>query len=430
MEQASGAAAKALERALAERAELRSPKVLLRAALMAALGTLAFILAVMAIRLGSRRLLSVLTRVEERAVGRLALRGFSPLERALLALHGVVRLSRWALLALATYLWLVFVLTRFPYTRAWGEQLGERAAGFLHACARAVVANIPNVLIVIIVVVATRFLVRIVRAFFEAVREGKVAAGLFDSETARPTANIISVLLWMLALIMAYPYLPGSSSEAFKGVSIFAGIVVSLGSANVFAQVTAGLTLMYSRAFRHGDFIKVGDIEGTVVSVGYLSTKIRTGRQEEVNIPNTVILGTSVKNYSRTGAGKVLFHTSVTIGYSAPWRAVHKLLLDAARQTKGVAAEPPPRVFQVELSDFYVVYELLSFLEAEAPRRPTLSALHENIQDSFNRAGIQIMSPHYEGDPAGKVWVPPDQWEMRMPKRDLPPRPDDQQTEE
>jgi small-conductance mechanosensitive channel len=205
--------------------------------------------------------------------------------------------------------------------------------------------------------------------------------------------------------------LPGSSSEAFKGVSVFLGLMVTLGSSGVMGHMMSGLVLVYSRSLRAGDVVRVNDIEGMVSEVGVLSVKVINSRKEEYTIPNAVIVGTTVKNYTRLSreVGPVLT-TGVTIGYDAPWRVVYEMLLAAADRTAGVRKHPAPLVFQPELSDFYVVYQLTVRLEPGSDRLGVLTELHQNIQDAFNERGVQIMSPHFEGQPGERVWVPKSKW--------------------
>jgi len=212
---------------------------------------------------------------------------------------------------------------------------------------------------------------------------------------------------------MAYPYIPGAQTDAFKGLSVLLGLMVSVGASGIIGQAASGLILMYTRTFRPGEYVRINDSEGTVVGLGLFTTRIRTGLGEELTVPNSMVLGTVTRNYSRTvtGAGFVL-DTAVTIGYDAPWRQVHAMLIEAAGKTPGVLADPPPRVFQTALSDFYVEYRLVcQAIPADPrPRAEVLSALHSNILDTFNEHGVQIMSPHYFADPADAKVVPPAKW--------------------
>jgi small-conductance mechanosensitive channel len=210
---------------------------------------------------------------------------------------------------------------------------------------------------------------------------------------------------------MAYPYLPGSNTEAFKGLSVLVGVMISIGGSGVVGQAASGLIMIYSRVLREGEYVKIGDTEGLVTAVGIFSTKIKTSSGEEVNVPNSVIGSSTTVNSSRLTEGKALVvHTSVTIGYNTPWRQVHAMLIQAAENTSGIRSIPKPFVSQTALSDFYVEYRLCVQVDRPDIRRITMTTLHANIQDVFNEFGVQIMSPHYKDDPSEKVWVPKEQW--------------------
>ena len=199
---------------------------------------------------------------------------------------------------------------------------------------------------------------------------------------------------------MAYPYLPGSSSESFKGLSVLLGVMLSLGASGIVSQAAGGFILTFSRTLRGGEWVRVGEVEGAVVNVGVFSTKIRTFTDEEVSIPNTVVLGTVTRNFSRPAVAPAsILETSVTIGYSVPWRQIHAMLLEAAARTPELEREQPPEVLQTSLSDFYVQYSLRVRLHNQLRRPAVLSVLNANIQDVFNEYGVQIMSPHYVFDP-------------------------------
>jgi small-conductance mechanosensitive channel len=276
---------------------------------------------------------------------------------------------------------------------------------------RLVVDALPGLITVLVIVLITRFLARLVTLLFQAVEQGRLSFPGIYPETTLPTRRIVVALLWLFALIVSYGYLPGSDSDAFKGVSVFVGLMVTLGSTGIMNQIMSGLTITYSRALRLGDFVKVGDIEGTVIHLGALATKIKTPRREEITIPNAVVVSNATTNYSRNAQTEGVFvPTSVTIGYDAPWRQVQALLLLAAERTPGLRSEPKPAVRQTALQDFYVEYTLLVCLEQPHLRGPVLDALHANIQDAFNEYGVQIMSPNYEADPSGPKVVTRDRW--------------------
>ena len=216
-------------------------------------------------------------------------------------------------------------------------------------------------------------------------------------------------MIWLFALAMAYPYLPGSHTAAFQGVTVLAGLMLSIGASSIVGQGAAGLILMYTRALRRGDYVSIGDVQGTVVEPGIFDTRLRTGMGVDVAMPNAWVLSNTIKNYSRAVPGAYVLDTTVTIGYDTPWRQVHAMLKEAATTTEGVAAEPRPYVIQSALSDFYIEYKLVacSALSSPANRAELLSLLHQKVVDVFNREGVQIMSPHFTQEPQHPQIVPP-----------------------
>ncbi len=331
-------------------------------------------------------------------------------------LLSLVRLLYGLLVALLCYLWLTGVLGAIPYTAPFAAQLVAFIATTAGKFAEALVAYLPDLLTLVLIYFATRLVVRIVQAFFYQTETQNTDEGWLNAQSARATRRLVSFLIWAFALVVAFPYIPGSESEAFKGISVFVGLMISLGSAGVVGQVLGGLMVSYSGAFREGDLVRIGDHDGLVQSIGVLSTKLRNRLREEITIPNSVLISATTVNFSRLGA---LASTTVTIGYDAPWRQVEAMLLNAAAATSGVLDSPSPLVVQRALSDFYVEYQML-FLPADQRQRP---ALHRNIQDEFNRNGVQIMSPHFEVQPTQTVMVPPEQWfAAPATRRDEPAR--------
>jgi small-conductance mechanosensitive channel len=319
-------------------------------------------------------------------------------------------LSLAALLVIA-YMWVTGSLRSFPYTRPWGETLREHLLSVLSSTLLAFVHALPGLLAVGVIFIVTRYITRLVNLVLTGVEEEKIAMPLIDPEIAAPTRRILSASLWIFALLIAYPFLPGSGTDAFKGVSFFVGLMVSLGSSSVVNQAMSGFVLMYSRALKPGDFVRIGATEGVVTSLGLLSTKVRTRHREEVSIPNAVVLSDTTKNYSRYGGRfGLMLSTTVSIGYTAPWRQVHAMLKRAAAATPGLLTDPPPLVRQTELGSFGVAYEVSARLENPEERIATLAQLHANIQDEFNRHSVQIMVPAYESDPPAPAVVPPEKW--------------------
>lgn len=407
--------AERLREVLRAQAENRSLPALLRAIGLSIAATLAFAAAVWLAVRGRRK---ALARLE----GRLSRRKWVVLGVDVAAYffalqRGFARVTAAAVVAVAAYLWLTFVFVQFPYTEPWGRQLG----GFLHAELRllggAVLGAVPKLFTVLLILVSTRMVVRVIDSFFLRVEQGYVQVSWLEPESARATRRIAVALLWLFAIVVAYPYVPGSSSEAFKGVSVFAGLMITLGSSGLVNQLMSGFVLVYTRALKSGDFVRIGEVEGTVATVGVLSTKIVTQKHEEITIPNAVVIGDRVTNYTRLAREQgSIVSTTVTIGYDTPWRQVHELLLAAAGKTSRLRKEPAPFVLQRALSDFYVEYELRVHLDEPSERLPMLSELHAHIQDAFNESGVQIMSPHFMAQPEGKVYVPKDHW------RDAPAR--------
>jgi small-conductance mechanosensitive channel len=263
---------------------------------------------------------------------------------------------------------------------------------------------------VVVVLVITRAIADAVGYLFDAIDRGRLRLPLVHPETTSATRRIFKLLVWGLGIAVVYPYLPGSSSDAFKGLSVLFGLMVTLGSSGMVSQAIGGLVIVYSRALRKGDYVELNDVQGVVTEVGVLSTKVVNVRNEEITVPNAVLIASPIRNYSKLATQGTLLTAKVTIGYDAPWRQVHALLIGAARRTAGVRAAPVPFVYQRALSDFYVEYELYVSIDRPLERIPILSALHANIQDEFNENGVQIMSPHFFAQPPNAVVVPKEQW--------------------
>jgi len=329
-------------------------------------------------------------------------------------------LVTWAAVLLFCYLLLTFVLTRFPYTEPWGRRLGQWLWGTVRGLGARAMGTLPGLATIALLLFLTRAVANVLNTFFSAVESGRIVLHWLHQDLAAPTRRLATAGLWAFAIVAAYPYVPGSDTGVFKGVSVLLGLMVTLGSSGVIGQAMSGFVLMYSRAFRRGDYVRIGTVEGTVLDLGVLSTKIQTVKQEMMNLPNSVVVGAGALNFSRLAAETgVVLHTAVTIGYDAPWRLVHEMLLEAARRTSGLAQDPAPFVLQRSLSDFYVDYEINATLPAPERRIPVLAELHAHIQDCFNENGVQIMSPHFMMQPDQPVTVPHAMW--RRPRAGPPP---------
>lgn len=319
----------------------------------------------------------------------------------------------WLLITLFTYEFISFVLEQFPYSRAWGEQLNSYLLGVATKIGTAILLAIPDLFIAFIIFMISRFVMQGTNRLFNSIASGQTKVSWIEQDVASTTKRIVNVVIWLFAFVMAYPYLPGSGTEAFKGISVLVGLMLSLGASSLVSQAGSGLILTYTRTFRRGEYVAIDEHEGTVMELGMFTTRIRNGMGVELALPNAYILNAVTKNYSRTvnGAGFIIDAT-VTIGYDTPWRQVEAMLIEAASKTSGILAAPLPKVFQVALSDFYPEYRLVcQAIPSDARQRAeVISALHANIQDVFNENGVQIMSPHYLSDPVEAKTVPENQW--------------------
>jgi small-conductance mechanosensitive channel len=415
LEEVAASAAAALEVAIKQAREQRSVEFLAKAAAIALAATVAYVVALRVLFALRKRLVVRVGAWVQRRAERVRVGGVSMLHPEILgsAVTRTFTLLAWTAALLLTYLWLAFALHQFPYTRPWGESLGGYLLDLLATVGSAVAGTAPGLLLVAFIYVAARFASQVLHLFFRRVESGQVKLTWLDTETAVPTRRIVNIILWLFALSMAYPYLPGAHTEAFKGLSVLVGLMISLGGASVVGQALAGLSLMYQRALRPGEYVRIGEIEGTVVALGFMRTIVHTGQGEEVSLPNASIAAASVHNFSRLAQGHgFVLQAGVTIGYSTPWRQVHAMLLEAARRTAGVVREPPPYVIQNSLSDFYVDYRLVAWASTAEPqpRASLMNDLHANIQDVFNEYGVQIMSPHYMTEPPQPQVVPKEQW--------------------
>lgn len=336
-------------------------------------------------------------RVSHREIGAFIRDQLSHLIRLL------VVLGAWGLALGATSVWLSAVLLRFPATRAVGENMRGALGGWMWDLLGRMAKALPDLGVVVVIILLTSTLAHIVRLFFDRIERKRIHLGWLNAHTALPTRRLTTVALWLFAAAMAYPYVPGSNSEAFKGLSVLVGLMVSLGASGLVGQAASGFIVTYLGVIRTGDYVKVADTEGTVASIGIFTTRIETVFKEAVSIPNVLIFSNQLLNYSRfPGTEGVVVRTKVTIGYSTPWRQVHTLLEEAASRVGDLRREPKAYVLQRALSDFYVEYELCAHLTEPVKRIPVLDELHRHIQDLCNEQGIQILSPHWMADPPTK----------------------------
>jgi small-conductance mechanosensitive channel len=411
LEEEAELARQRLEKVLRDRARAWEPAQLFRSALFSLLATALFVAAVV-----------LLFRIRRFALDKLAdtgdwkrhIRsavGDTLHDEFVAAARVATRIIVGASALFLGYVWLTYVLNRFPMTRG----LARGSSGFLRDLLRrfgtAFVDALPGIIVATIIFLLARVAARVAGVLFERAERGEFSITGIHPETAGATRRLVVIAIWLFAGITAYPYLPGSNSDVFKGVSVFVGVLVTLGSSGIMGQMMSGFVLVYSRALHDGDYVRVGDVEGYVIEVGPLSTKLVNLKHEEFTIPNSVMVGATIKNYTRLSkTDGAPLTTTLAVGYDAPWRVVHELLESAAARTPGIRKNPEPRVLQKELSDFFVQYELITRLEAPESRFIVLSQLHANIQDVFNERGVQIMVPHFEGQPDQRVIIPPSKW--------------------
>jgi len=312
------------------------------------------------------------------------------------AIERTISFLRFVFILLSSGVYLTLVLGLFPWTRAVSTRLLAYVLTPIRAATLAFVGYLPNLVFVIVIGAIIYGAIRLVGLLFKQIRQGHLVFENFPAEWADPTNKIMRVLLLAFGVVVAFPYLPASDSPAFAGVSVFIGVLVSLSSSSAISNMIAGLVMTYTGAFRLDDRVKIGDTFGDVVETSLLATHIRTIKNEDITIPNSIVLSSAVTNYSRIARTRgLILHTSVTIGYDAPWRRIHELLTEAALATPGVLHDPRPFVWQTALNDFYVTYEINAYTDTPRDMIDIYAALHARIQDTFFAAGVEIMSPHY-----------------------------------
>jgi small-conductance mechanosensitive channel len=402
-----------LRQAIAGYREARSAAALRRSALNALMATLVFALAIVGVGWSRRAIDRFLTRRLHARIHTVGIQSFELMraERIWGVLTNGIRGIQTIVLLALVLVYLGFVLAQFPWTRGASRNMGAFALAPLQVIATGIVRNIPSLVFLAVLFFVVRLALRLVRLFFDAIEKGRVQLASFDREWAQPTYKIIRVAVIAFGLVVAYPYVPGSESAAFRGVSLFLGIVFSLGSSATISNVIAGYMMTYRRAFKVGDRIKVGNAVGDVIEMRLQVTHLRSVKNEEIIVPNSQILAGEVLNYSSLArAHGLILHTEVGIGYETPWRQVEAMLILAAERTSGLVMDPRPFVLEKALGDFAVVYELNVYCSNVQGMTRLYAELHRNILDVFNEYGVQIMTPAYEGDPVEPKVVRQTDW--------------------
>ncbi len=334
-----------------------------------------------------------------------------PADRIADFLIGVARLIRLALMLVVLYFYASVVLGFFPWTRGYARILIGYIISPLEIIGHTILAYLPNLFFIAVFVFVAYYVTKLTRIIFVEIGKGSITISGFHAEWAAPTYKIVRFTILAITVIAAFPYLPGSSSPAFRGISIFLGVLFSLGSTSAVANIVAGVILTYMRAFRLGDRVQIADTVGDVVEVSLLVTRIRTIKNVEITIANSMVLSSHIINFSGSiQEDGLILHTTVTIGYDAPWRKIHELLISAAVETENVLKTPAPFVLQTTLDDFYVHYQINAYTDQPRRMSKTYSDLHQKIQDKFYEAGVEIMSPHFSTLRDGNHIAIPDEY--------------------
>ncbi|MEN8255991.1 MAG: mechanosensitive ion channel family protein [Verrucomicrobiota bacterium] len=330
----------------------------------------------------------------------------------------LMKLVRFVVIAVAFIIYLDIVLSLFPWTFNMSARLFELISSPLVKFGHGFVDNLPNLFSLLVIWIIVSFILRTIKHIFTQIGEGKVRIKGFYQDWADTTYGLIRMVIIVFAAVVAFPYIPGSSSPAFKGISIFMGVLVSLGSSSAVGNIFGSLMLTYMRAFAPGDFVEINGQRGTVMARRTFSTRLKTPTNEIISIPNASVSANHIINFSRmTKSLGVNIGTAVTIGYDVPWRTVHELLLKSAEGVPDVLEDPAPTILQLALDDFYVKYKLVISTKNPAGQFRILSNIHQNIQDNFAEAGVEIMSPHFQANRVGEeVAIPPSE-NVKIPNK-------------
>ncbi|MGF1601455.1 MAG: mechanosensitive ion channel family protein [Thermosynechococcaceae cyanobacterium] len=305
-------------------------------------------------------------------------------------------------------------LSCFPWTKGAAQQLFHFLSWTLAQFGEQFIRYLPKLFFLALIILLTTYTLRLIKFFFTQVRRGDINIPGFYPEWAKPTYNLVRFVVLAFAATIAFPYLPGAQTPAFQGISVFVGVLFSLGSSGAVANVVAGIILTYSRAFVVGDRVKISDTTGDVVEKTLMVTRINTIKNVVVTVPNAMVLGSHIINYSgamqNPDRPPLILNTTITLGYDVPWRRVHEVMISAALATTNVLEDPAPFVLQTSLDDFYVSYELNAYTRSPATMAKTYSELHQHLQDQCNEAGIEILSPHYSAARDGNELAVPEKY--------------------
>jgi len=360
--------------------------------------TIVFILLFLVLRSGHRRTRARLLQASRTGLTATRLRSVEAVSGIAVGsvLNTAISLARWVLLLVILDVYITLVLSFFPETAGVSSRITAWVLAPLKQIGSGFVDYLDELFFLIVLCIVVHYAIKIANAFFKAIEQKRIVYEGFYPDWAQPTATLVRMLIIVLFVVAAYPYLPGAKSPAFQGISIFLGVLFSIGGSSAVANMVAGVILTYMRPFVIGDRVRIGEHVGDVVQKNFLVTRIRTIRNVVITLANTSVMNSEIVNYSHSlGDRPPALNTSVTIGYGAPWRTVHQLLMDAALSTRHILRDPAPFVLQNALNDFYVTYEINAYTDQPNRMEYIYAELHQNIQDKFNEGGVEIMSPHY-----------------------------------
>ncbi len=309
------------------------------------------------------------------------------------------------------YLDFAVVLTGIPLTKNWANGLLNAFEKILNSFYSGFIRMLPGLVIVVMIILGTKILVGLANIFFEGIENGHIQFEWIDKDTIVPTKRITAAFLWVIGVALAYPFIPGSGSDAFKGISVLIGVMFSIGSSNIMSQAISGLILIYTKGVKVGDFVTVKDYTGTILHTGVFTVKIKTPLQEEINIPNTLLLDSITTNYSTLKEEKgIALEIKLGLDYDVPWRQVNAMVLEAVKMTRSLRQDSKPNIFQSDMADYYMEYTVRTWIDRPELGKSIKSELYQNIQDVFNKYDVQIMTPRYLTIYKNKMVVPPDKW--------------------
>lgn len=386
--------------AIAQYRQDRKPEQLLKNIIYTVIATFAFLIISFAVIKISGKLFPFIRRLIESLTPGIQIGNVEIVSSSKISFFWLrfLRIIRLFILFLLLFNYATFVLRLFPWTRVFGESILGYFSQSLELVLSSIGQYLPNAFIIAIIIFITYYLIRLIKPFFTAIERGNLVIPGFYTDWAKPTYNLLLVIIIALAAIVAFPYLPGFDSPAFRGVSVFLGLLLSLGSTSAIANVIGGIILIYTRAFRIGDHIQVGEVIGDLIEKNFLVIRICTPTNKIITIPNSSLLSSNVINFSissRELNRNLIIQTTITLGYDLPWRKAHKTLIEAALETEHILKEPAPFVLQTSLDNFYISYQLNAYTNQPNLMVIIYSELHQNIQDKCNEAGIEILSPSY-----------------------------------